>query len=73
MGIGSFGWTNKFRKVLVGWNEVLMPNGTRIRVIASDVPCTYGMDANWGCSVGVQGVGLSRLGHAFYGFSRVPI
>ena len=29
-----------------------MPNGTRIRVIASDVPCTYGMDANWGFIVG---------------------
>ena len=33
MGIGSFGWTNKFLKVLVGWNEVLVPNGARIHLM----------------------------------------
>ena len=37
-----------FLEVLVGWNEVLMPNGARIHLMASDVPCTYGIDANWG-------------------------
>ena len=36
----------------MGWNDVLMPKGARIHLIASDVPCTYGMDVNWGFMVG---------------------
>ena len=77
MGIGPFGRTSKFLKVLVGWKEVLIPNGARICLIVSDVPCTVVWiqtgDSWFGSSVGVQGVGLSRLGHALYGFPRVPI
>ena len=36
-----------------------MPNGARVRLIATDVPCTYGMEANWGFMVGevVSGFG----------------
>ena len=44
-----------FLKVLVGSNEVLTPNGARSRLMASDVPCTYGIDANWGFVVVVSG------------------
>ena len=39
-----------------------MPNGARICLIVSDMPCTYGMDANWGFMVGEVVLGFGGWG-----------
>ena len=43
LGTGSLGCTRTCRRVLVGWKDVLMPNGARTLLMDSELFFTYEM------------------------------
>ena len=78
-GTWSLECTRSCRKVLMGWEVVLMPRGDRTRLMASEVPLMYGIYRGWGSDIGgllkrrgiMRGLEVARVEMAYNSFQFI--